>query len=83
MAPHGDLLDFMGAMPANAERHRLDLARLAVAQVASALSYLQTLQIAHRDLKPENLLVTGPSHVELADFGWACWWNPTQTNRTL
>jgi serine/threonine protein kinase len=40
--------------------------------VARALSYLHQHRIAHRDIKPENILVFGPTHFCLGDFGWAC-----------
>lgn len=64
-------------------KQRHEMVRLVLRQVASALAYLQGLQIAHRDLKPENVLVVGPSQIQVADFGWACWWKPGQWNTTL
>lgn len=45
-----------------------------VTQVASAIHYLHSMNIAHRDLKPENLLYTRKSAegiLKLTDFGFA------------
>ncbi|XP_038832411.1 serine/threonine-protein kinase Sgk1-like [Salvelinus namaycush] len=39
------------------------------AEMASALGYLHSLNIAYRDLKPENILLDSGGHVVLTDFG--------------
>eukprot|EP00043_Microstomoeca_roanoka_P013011 m.127099 g.127099 ORF g.127099 m.127099 type:complete len:475 (+) comp15647_c0_seq1:172-1596(+) len=50
-------------------------ARFFLRQLASALEYLHSLQIAHFDLKPSNLLVYlrgSTRFLKVADFGFAC-----------
>lgn len=44
-----------------------------LSQLASALAYLQHLNIAHRDVKTENVLLSAkePLQCKLADFGYA------------
>ena len=57
-------------------------------QVAQALLYLQSKDVAHRDLKPENIMLHYPAttsggssprndpmnaQIKLCDFGWSCW----------
>lgn len=75
LAPHGDVTGWIQAD----ERPRAVVAPLVVSSVARALSYLHQHRIAHRDIKPENILVVGPVHFCLGDFGWACMGNLTRS----
>jgi serine/threonine protein kinase len=68
LAPHGDLSKWLPRDP----EERFETAKVAVACVVEALSFLRGLRIAHRDLKPENVLVFGPTDYRLGDFGCAC-----------
>jgi serine kinase len=49
-----------------------DQAKTWFLQMASAVQYLHSNNIAHRDLKCENILLTSEFDVKLADFGLAC-----------
>ncbi|ORY53575.1 kinase-like protein [Rhizoclosmatium globosum] len=63
----GDLrfhLNYKGAFP----EYR---ARFYFAEIACALEYLHSLNIAHRDVKPENILLDGDGHATLTDFNVA------------
>jgi len=55
----------------NNRRFSEDVAKLWVAQVASALGHLHSLGVLYRDLKPENILLDTTGHVILTDFGLA------------
>ncbi|KAK2814830.1 hypothetical protein Q7C36_023096 [Tachysurus vachellii] len=44
-------------------------ARFYIAEMASALGYLHSLNIVYRDLKPENILLDFQGHIVLTDFG--------------
>lgn len=46
-----------------------DTARLYLAEIATALSYLHHLGIVFRDLKPSNILIGKDGHLKLTDFG--------------
>jgi serine/threonine protein kinase len=87
--PAGDLLDYMRQFSRHYSCKRLHVTRTVLRQVASAVSYLHSVQVAHRDIKPENVLIrsTGPTcdalTCVLADFGWACSWTPNTFRKTL
>jgi tRNA A-37 threonylcarbamoyl transferase component Bud32 len=55
----------------NNRRFSEEVAKLWVAQVASALGHLHSLGVLYRDLKPENILLDSTGHVILTDFGLA------------
>uniref|UniRef100_A0A667XF76 Serum/glucocorticoid regulated kinase family member 3 n=1 Tax=Myripristis murdjan TaxID=586833 RepID=A0A667XF76_9TELE len=44
-------------------------AKFYIAEMASALGYLHSLNIVYRDLKPENILLDHEGHIILTDFG--------------
>lgn len=47
----------------------LNDAKLYVAEIGLALSYLHSVGIVYRDLKPENVLFDIDGHIKLTDFG--------------
>jgi len=53
----------------NNRRFPEDVARIFVAEIASALGHLHSLAVIYRDLKPENILLDDVGHVCLTDFG--------------
>ena len=48
---------------------QIDDARLYVAEIGLALSYLHSIGIIYRDLKPENILFDENGHIKITDFG--------------
>jgi serine/threonine-protein kinase Stk1 len=50
----------------------LDLVRVFIHQLGSALQYLHQQRLVHGDLKPSNLLVYDECQLKLIDFGLAC-----------
>jgi len=40
-------------------------------------------QVAHRDIKPQNILIFGPGHGKIADFGIARWRSRRSTRETV
>ncbi|KAM9775277.1 serine/threonine-protein kinase Sgk3 isoform 2-T3 [Syngnathus typhle] len=56
-------------------------ARFYIAEMASALGYLHSLNIVYRDLKPENILLDHEGHIILTDFG-LCKEGISQTDTT-
>ncbi|KAM4718998.1 serine/threonine-protein kinase Sgk3 isoform 3-T3 [Anableps anableps] len=56
-------------------------AKFYIAEMASALGYLHSLNIVYRDLKPENILLDHEGHIVLTDFG-LCKEGISQTDTT-
>uniref|UniRef100_A0A672IYL8 Serum/glucocorticoid regulated kinase family member 3 n=1 Tax=Salarias fasciatus TaxID=181472 RepID=A0A672IYL8_SALFA len=56
-------------------------AKFYIAEMASALGYLHSLNIVYRDLKPENILLDNEGHIVLTDFG-LCKEGISQTDTT-
>ena len=74
----GELFDRLIEQGNFTERKAADI----VQQVALALNYMHSQNIAHRDLKPENVLLESKNRdtveVKLADFGFSCFFDPKQ-----
>lgn len=66
-AENGDLFDYISTNGALSEIQCAEWTR----QIASAIQYLHTLDIAHRDMKCENILITKNFNLKLCDFGFA------------
>ncbi|XP_047205255.1 serine/threonine-protein kinase Sgk3 isoform X2 [Girardinichthys multiradiatus] len=56
-------------------------AKFYIAEMASALGHLHSLNIVYRDLKPENILLDHEGHIVLTDFG-LCKEGISQTDTT-
>lgn len=65
-AERGDLFDYLVSNGSLTEEQ----CAVWVRQLASAIQYMHTLEIAHRDLKCENVLITQNFNVKLSDFGF-------------
>lgn len=65
-AERGDLFDYLVSNGALTEEQSATWIR----QLASAIQYLHTLEVAHRDLKCENVLITQNFNAKLSDFGF-------------
>ena len=66
-APNGDLLSYVkkrGSLD-DTEAKRIFL------QIAKAVEYLHSQEIAHRDLKCENVLMMADNRITITDFGFA------------
>ena len=74
-APLGSLADGVGWLRGDAWR-TLRMGR----DIASALHFAHQNGVIHRDVKPGNILVYGPDHFALTDFGIAH--HPDQTRAT-
>ncbi|OAL48766.1 kinase-like protein, partial [Pyrenochaeta sp. DS3sAY3a] len=68
-AAGGCLFALLNAQPQRRFNERI--AAGYVAQIAQALRYMHTKNVAHRDLKPENVLLGLHGEIKLADFGYS------------
>ena len=75
---HGDLSKYIRAH----RRLPESVCRRFLQQLAVALQYLRSQDIAHLDLKPQNILLQG-GILKLADFGFAQKLSPDQTKTAI
>ncbi|KAM4705113.1 epidermal growth factor receptor [Rhinophrynus dorsalis] len=68
LMPYGCLLDYVRENKDNiGSRHLLNWC----VQIAKGMNYLEERRLVHRDLAARNVLVKGPQHVKITDFGLA------------
>lgn len=67
LAELGDLLNYIKHNGVVSE----SLGNVWFYQLASAINYLHSINIAHRDLKCENILISRNKNLKIADFGFA------------
>lgn len=68
LMPYGCLLDYVREHKDNiGSRHLLNWC----VQIAKGMNYLEERRLVHRDLAARNVLVKGPQHVKITDFGLA------------
>ncbi|XP_030559446.1 testis-specific serine/threonine-protein kinase 1-like [Drosophila novamexicana] len=78
-AERGDLLTHIKKVGFIEEKQ----AKIWFYQMATALKYLHSFDIAHRDLKCENILLSEHFNIKLADFGFACFCPNDSGGQTL
>lgn len=66
-AENGDMLHFVQIHGPAPERR----ANVWFHQMASAVNYLHSIDVAHRDLKCENILLSRHMNIKISDFGFA------------
>ncbi|KAK0394217.1 hypothetical protein QR680_000627 [Steinernema hermaphroditum] len=75
----GELYDYINARGKMTETE----AKPIFAQLVSAVSHMHQKGIVHRDIKAENVIFAQPGWVKLADFGFSCQCNRSQTLSTF
>ena len=77
----GDLSHFVKSRSALPE----SICKRFLGQVAAAMQYLRSKNIAHMDLKPQNILLSSGKNptLKLADFGFATYFAPEETKSSI